>query len=379
MGTRTGRGRSAAALALGLAVVLVAGACAGEDGPNDQSPAAAEEGPRSSVDTEPVVAPEDVPADPSAGCGTATDVAAGQERIDTTVEGAEVPERWYLRFVPTAHDGEVPVPLVVDLHGYSEGAEVHVAQTGLGEFGEEQGFAVVLPHGAGPVPRWLSTPGSPDVTFLAQVLDEAEASLCIDRNRIYVTGLSNGAFMTSVLMCELSDRIAAAAPVAGIQPVEGCEPTRPVPVVTFHGTDDPFVSFDGGIGPAVATLPTPDGSGTLGELEDTPEAQEQAAENGLDGGDDAPTVPEITEVWADRNGCVGEPTESPVGEDVVQVAWTCPGGQDVVLYRIEGGGHTWPGSPFMVDAVDLVGTTTTIDANRVLWDFFVAHPLGVAG
>ena len=381
MRAMTGRRRGTALVAGALGLVLVLGACAGESGPNDEQPAAAAEGGSStSIDATPVVDPAEVPADPSAGCGAAADVAPGQEQIDTTVEGAEVPDRWYLRFVPTAHDGETPVPVVLDLHGYSEGALVHVGQTGLGEYGEEQGFVTVMPNGAGPVPRWLSTPGSEDVTFLSQVLDEVETSLCVDRNRIYVTGLSNGAFMTSVLMCELSDRVAAAAPVAGIQPVEGCEPTRAVPVVTFHGTDDPFVSFDGGIGPAVATLPTPDGTGTLGELEDTPEAQEQAAENGLDATDDAPTVPEITARWAERNGCAGEPTESPVGTDVVQVAWTCPGGQDVVLYRIEGGGHTWPGSPFMVAAVDLVGTTTTtIDANQVIWDFFQAHPLGISG
>lgn len=308
----------------------------------------------------------EVPAAPSAGCGSpeAGAEAGSESRVDTTVGGRE---RWYLRHVPSAHDGSTPVPVVMDLHGYSEGAEVHRAMTSMQEMGEAEGFVTIFPHGDGPVPRWESTPGSPDSDFLAQVLDEVEAELCVDTNRIYVTGLSNGAFMTSALMCDHADRIAAAAPIAGIQPVDGCEPARPVPVLTFHGTEDPFVSFDGGFGPGVATLPTPDGQGTMGDavVPDEPTG---------------PTVPEITAIWAERNGCEPEPTETSSADDVTEVAWDCPLGHEVVLVRIEGGGHTWPGSPFLASATDLVGTTTmSIDANEEMWAFFQEHPLGVTG
>lgn len=386
MGTATGR----RVLALGCAALLALGACSGDDGePASTGGATGGEGSGTTVGSTgsdgdggdaAMADPASVEAAPSAGCGTpaAAEVAVGEAKIDTTgpaADGSEVP-RWYLRFTPSAHDGTTPVPLVLDIHGYSEGAEVHKGQTGLGAYGEQEGFVTVMPHGDGPVPRWVFTSGSTDVDFLGQVLDEVEADLCIDTNRIYVTGLSNGAFMTSALMCDLSDRFAAAAPVAGIQPIGDCDPARPIPVVAFHGTDDPFVSWDGGLGPAVSSLPLPDGTGSLGDtLEQTGEADAEA-QAGIDLGDDAPSVPEIAAIWAERNGCEPEPTEEPVAEDVVLVTFDCPNGADVELYRIEGGGHTWPGSDFMLGAVDLVGTTTmAIDANEIMWEFFQAHPL----
>ena len=381
MGTRR---RAMAVMA--TAAVLLVGACSSDaddqattDTPAGTAPdGTAAPGPDDTAvpDADLATLAAEVPAAPSAGCGTETAVSleVGEARVDTTAGGVD---RWYLRQVPSAHDGDVPVPVVMDLHGYSEGAQVHRAMTGLADVGEAEGFLTVTPHGDGPVARWLSTSGSADSEFLGQVLDELEAQACVDTNRIYVTGLSNGAFMTSVMLCDHADRIAAGAPVAGIQVIDGCDPARPVPIATFHGTEDPFVSFEGGFGPGVATLPTPDGQGTIGdaaEIEGTdPEASGVEGSGGL-------TVPEVTAVWAERDGCGPDPTETQLTEDVVVVSWPCPLGQEVVLYRVDGGGHTWPGSTFLESAVDLVGTTTfTIDANELIWAFFQDHPLGVAG
>jgi len=93
-----------------------------------------------------------------------------------------------------------------------------------------------------------------------------EHTLCVNEQRVYVTGLSDGAFMTSAVACEYANRVAAVAPVAGIQDIAGCRPARPVPVVTFHGTADPFVAFNGGLGAMALQLPAPDGSNrTLGQ------------------------------------------------------------------------------------------------------------------
>src|SRR5690606_35123548 len=193
-----------------------------------------------------------------------------------------------------------------------------------------------------------------------------EETLCVDTNRVYVTGLSNGAFMTSAVACAYADRVAAVAPVAGIQDVDGCDPARPVPVVAFHGTDDQFVSFEGGLGPAVADLPAPDGSG--GTVGDAPPP--------TTGGSDEPSVPEITAAWAERNGCDAEPEAEEVADDVTVERYPCPDGADVALYRVEGGGHTWPGSEFSASLEEIMGTTTmAISANEVMWEFFVDHPL----
>jgi polyhydroxybutyrate depolymerase len=170
-------------------------------------------------------------------------------------------ERWYFRHVPTGYDASTPTPLIVDLHGYSEGATIHVKMSALGPYGDSHGFVTITPQGTGVVPRWNNMKTSADMQFLRDALDQAEHALCIDTNRVYATGLSNGAMMTSGVACALADRVAAVAPVAGVANVPGCDPARPVPVIAFHGTADPFLSYDGGFGPAVANLPAPDGSG----------------------------------------------------------------------------------------------------------------------
>jgi polyhydroxybutyrate depolymerase len=346
-----------------VASIVVLGACSGDDD------TAADAQKASSASEEAAVTdPADVPAEASAGCGSST-VAAGEEKVTTQSAGAE---RWYWRSVPAAHDGDEPVPLVLDLHGYSEGADVHKANSKLGELGAEEGFVTLTPQGVGQVPFWNTTPDSTDVDFVGQVLDEAEAALCIDTNRVFVTGFSNGAMMTSTVACVMSDRIAAAAPVSGAVDLgDACAAERPVPVVTFHGTADPFLDFEGGLGPAVANLPKPDGSGSLGDLDadESDQMDETVTMN------DA-SVPEVMAAWAERNGCDdAAPTETEEAADVTLVIFDCPPDAEVELYRIEGGGHTWPGS-HLLEGVDMVGPTTfSIDADDIMWAFFQAHPL----
>lgn len=301
----------------------------------------------------------------SRGCDTGSAPAIGlDEEIGIDADGTP---RTYLRHVPPAHDGATEVPVVVDLHGYQEGARIHSTMSGLGPFGDAQGFVTITPQGLGEVPRWTAESGSEDVNFITNVLDDVESTLCVDLDRFYVTGLSNGAFMTSALACDMADRFAAAAPVAGISDIAGCAPERPVPVIAFHGTADTFVAYDGGLGEGAMSLPAPDGSGrTLGDLVAAGEMPEIGG----------PAVPDITTAWATRNGCEPTPTEKAVGDDVTEVTYTCPAGAEVQLYRIEGGGHTWPGSTFSQSLESIMGrTTTTIDANALMWAFFQAHPM----
>ena len=109
--------------------------------------------------------------------------------------------------------------------------------------------------------------------------------------------------MTSTLACVLSDRIAAVAPVAGVRDPEGCEPTRPVPMIAFHGTADEYLAYEGGYGAKVASLPSPDGTGTLGDAV-------------IAGGSDAEPVRDRIVAWTERNGCLAAPTDEPVADDV---------------------------------------------------------------
>jgi len=344
-------------LILTVALGVVAAACSSDGGSTATPPSKAAKAGTTRDPGAPVKAR-------SAGCVAST--PAGETKQTLTIDGAE---RWWYRHVPPGTAGTAPIPLVMDLHGYSEGADVHKQMSGLGAFGDAHGFATVIPQGQGPVARWDTTLGSADLTFLGKVLDATEQQLCIDTNRVYVTGLSNGAFMTSAMACQYSDRIAAVAPVAGVRTIEGCHPTRPVPIVAFHGTADGFVSYDGGLGQKALDLPAPDGSGK--KLRDTlTPAQINAQRNPKD------SIPNIMAAWAKRNGCKPGDTETPVTADVTKLTWSCPADGATELYRVTGGGHAWPGSSFSTAVESVVGhTTMTIDADEIMWKFFVAHPL----
>jgi polyhydroxybutyrate depolymerase len=302
-------------------------------------------------------------AKPSAGCNTADGVAPGAQRVDTTSGGTP---RYYMRRVPPAYDGKRPFPLVIDLHGYLEGVDIHEANSRLGAFGEAHGFVTITPQGSGSVaPGWEIEFDSPDVRFIGDLLDEAGRTLCIDDRRVFVTGFSGGAFLTSAVACVYADRIAAIAPVAALRNPAGCRPARPVPVVTFAGTGDEFVAYTGGLGPRAQAAPAMDGTGRM--LSETSGGKEVAR---------SASMPKITAAWAKRNRCAAKPKETGVAPDVTLVRYRCPKHADVELYRIDGGGHTWPGSAFSRQIEVVVGPTTfSIDANEVMWRFFQAHPL----
>jgi polyhydroxybutyrate depolymerase len=308
-----------------------------------------------------------IAAEPSAGCdGVAvatTPVEPGEVKITTTSGGVE---RWYYRHIPPTYSATKPMPVVLDLHGYAEGAGIHLLMSNLGAFGDAHSFVTITPQGSGDkVARWDTGLHSKDMEFIGDLLDEVEHTMCVDERRVYVTGLSNGAFMTSAIACRYADRFAAAAPVAGIRDIKGCKPSRPVPVIAFHGTADGYVDYNGGMGAKAAQLPAPDGSGkTLSEI------------GAVDPDAKGPTVPEITADWAKRNGCGTKPVETTVAADVTLIKFPCPVNDEVELYRVTGGGHTWPGSEFSKKIASAVGpTTSSISADELMYKFFEAHPL----
>jgi polyhydroxybutyrate depolymerase len=300
--------------------------------------------------------------EPSAACGQSPAVPPGEEVVTVASGGAD---RTYVRHVPPVYDGTTPVPVVIDLPGYAEEAELHTVVTQLGPFGDEHGFVTITPRGSGPIPTWDVAPDSADVAFFGDLLAAVDDTLCVDKLRIYVTGYSGGAMMTARVACTYPDLLAAVAPVEGIQDLEDCNPVVRVPMVVFHGDADPLILYEGGFSEEVAELPAPDGSGrTMGDLDDPTFVP----------GAPGPSVPSIVAKWADRNRCVGDPTDETITDDVTLARYTCPNGGDVALYTIEGGGHTWPGSEFTVAAEGVLGKTTmSIDANELTWEFFENH------
>lgn len=338
-----------------LALVLLTGACgSGDDGSTGDD----------ALDT-PAATAAEVPAVRSAGCGTSPTGAVTEERRQVALTDPETGEtRWYLVTTPPAHDGSTPLPVVLDFHGFTEGALVHAAHSALSPKAAEEGFIVVFPQGTGNPVRWNALPtadaadfgGADDVAYVDAVLDAIEEDLCVDTARIYATGLSNGAGMASLLGCERAGRFAAIAPVAGMRPPAECADGAATPVLAFHGTADPILIYNGGIG---------DLAGLLGGSGDT-----AAPEAVLDGDG----YPASIRAWAAQNGCEPEPTKTPIGDDVEHWVFDCPAGASVEFFAIIGGGHTWPGSEFSRQIANIAGPTSfTISANDVLWEFFGRH------
>jgi polyhydroxybutyrate depolymerase len=353
-----------------VALVLLA-ACSGGVTGDDDGSAAEPEVPT----TRPTTASPDV-TDPepvvraSPGCDLA-DAAAPAVDEERTLTVDDVPRR-YLITVPSAHDGDTPLPVVFDFHGLMEGAEIHAGMTAYSALAEDEGFVVVYPHGTDDPIRWNTSPAAPnpDVVYFDAVLDQVTATWCIDEARVYATGLSNGAMFTSVLICQRADVLAAVAPVAGIMDVEPCDQSRPVPLVSFHGTADPILLFNGGVD--ISAIPGLD-AGDAAEVPDAVDPATDPAPVDLDG----PGYPATVAAFAERNGCERSYTDHEISAEVIHRAYDCPAGADVEFYIVLGGGHTWPSSEFSRSIEAIVGHTTfDVDATRDAWAFMRRFTLG---
>jgi polyhydroxybutyrate depolymerase len=254
--------------------------------------------------------------------------------------------REYLLYVPRSYDRSRPTPLVISMHGAAGWPAQQMNLSGWNRVAESQGFLVVYPSGAeGTGPRVWHVAEAREVRFISELIDKLEAAYNIDPARIYANGLSNGGGMTFVLSCSLSSRIAAVGMVGAAQflPWSWCTDHRAVPMIAFHGTADPMMPYNGGRSWIAPDL--------------------------------FPSVPAWTAAWARRNRCGAKPFESPVAADVTRIEYTdCADGAAVVLYRIQGGGHTWPGGKPLPEW--LAGSTSNgIDATSQMWEFFRQHRL----
>lgn len=265
-------------------------------------------------------------------------------------------EREYLLHVPPGYDPSTPTPLVISMHGAMLWPGTQMAISHWNELADERGFIVVYPSGRSPWgggtgmrPKvWSTRPDSTaaDVRFISDLITRLEAAYDIDPSRIYASGYSNGGGMAFALSCTMPDRIAAVGIVAGAEdePWSSCADTAPVPMISFHGTADPLVPYEGE-GPSWLS-PRP-----------------------------FPSIPEWTARWARRNRCAPSPVVTVAAADVTRRQYVgCADSAAVVLYTISGGGHTWPGGKPLPKW--LVGTTTrSVDATRLIWAFFREHPL----
>ena len=180
------------------------------------------------------------------------------------------------------------------------------------------------------------------------MIDTLQASYNIDSTRIYVNGISNGGGMAFVLSCALSDRVAAVGVVAPAQSLSSSWRAKrpPVPVIAFHGTDDPLVPCDGG--------PLGDPFNPVKPI--FPDARKFVAD------------------WASRNRCAPKPTESSVALDIRRIEYArCANDAGVTFCTVHGGGHTWPGGERSLPEWHVGRTCNSIDATGLMWEFFGKH------
>ena len=342
-----------------LAVAVIATACGG----NDSSEATPTTIPTTAPSTTTTTAPAATTAAPATASAEeasayCTSVPTGVSEFVLDAGGAEHDVRVY---VPTTFDGSSELPLVLNFHGFGSNGQQQAEVTGYEDLAEEEGFIVAHPTG---VPAsgdsrnsWeaadVDDPAKDDLAFTNELLDLLIDDYCVDENRVYATGMSGGGLFTSRLVCDMSDRIAAASSVAALAYSDSCDPAQPVPFMAIHGTEDDRVPFDGDL--------------TDTWFEDEEFAQVLFSE----------PIPEQFAEFAEVMGC------DPEGEQLLQttdiIATTYSGCDDevpLVFYEVVSGGHAWPSSPLAERLTGFQGYITfEIDATADSWAFFEQHTL----
>lgn len=258
-------------------------------------------------------------------------------------------ERSYRVYIPASYSSAGdPLPLVIVMHGAGGSGAGTESYTGFNALADSENFVVVYPDGVNNV--WNDGRSGDarignvdDVQFLRDAVSFMSRSLSIDARRVYATGYSMGGMMAYRLGCEAPDVFAAVASVASTMPaylIDRCDGSAPIPVLVFHGTDDPVIPWSG-ISDAYLSAAL-----TIG-------------------------------FWGYHNQCRGDfaveglPDSDPTDHTLVmrQVMTECAA--DMTLYGIYWGGHTWPGHPINVQG--LGQTTHDIDATALIWAFFRDH------
>lgn len=271
-------------------------------------------------------------------------IVRAQETRQFMIQEDGLTRTFYL-YIPDMYEEDVAVPLVLNFHGYGSGA---LEQLDYGDFkalADSVGFIIAVPEGSlldgishFNVGGWTNASTVDDVRFTRNMLDDISSNYNIDNTRIYSTGMSNGGYMSFLLACQLSDKIAAVASVTGSMTPEtysDCNPMRPIPILQMHGTRDEVVPYQG------ATW-----------------------SNSID---------KVIDFWVEHNDVDKEAVfleledKRPDDGTTVETYTYSNGtnGAEVSHYKVLNGGHTWPGSKF-----SSFGTNQDIDGSAEIWSFF---------
>ena len=259
-------------------------------------------------------------------------------------------QRDYIVYIPELYDGTTTVPLVLNFHGYGSNAAQQMFYGDFRDIADTEGFLLVHPEGTTFIGDQFWNVGFPglsstidDVGFTEALIDELATLYAIDLDRVYATGMSNGGFMSFLLACQLSEKIAAVASVTGSMTqdtFDDCNAQHPTPVLQIHGTEDDVVLYN---------------------------------ENNL-----SLPIPDVISYWVDHNNCETTPTTTTLPDVDVSDGSTIEhsvyedgdNGITTEHMKVIGGGHTWPGS-----VINTAGTNQDIDASMEIWLFFSRYDI----
>ena len=272
---------------------------------------------------------------------------------------------YIVRVPPQARRG-TPLPVVLNFHGGGAHARAQKDYSRMDRAADREGFVAVYPNGTGGIEGrlltwnagaccgWAAASRVDDVGFVLALLDDLAQRMPLDPGRIYATGLSNGSMMAYRLAAEAAHRIAAVAGVAGSMTMARFAPALTVPVMHIHSVNDERALYDGGLGPAFPFTNTR----VFHEPVDAM-LKKWIAHNGC------PAQPQVADPVRGRSGAA-DAAHSATRHDYQP----CRDGTQVVLWKLTGAGHVWPGGrqdylPWLLGA-----GTTVIDANHEMWQFF---------
>lgn len=283
-------------------------------------------------------------------------VSAQQKNESIIVDGLK---RDFVTYIPQGLKFSDKSPVVISLHGRLGTASGQMRFADFRPIADKEHFIVVCPQGINR--SWNDGRGTPanvkginDVKFIDELITYILKTYNGDSTRVYVTGMSNGGFMSSRLACELNKRIAAIAVVgASMDKDETYQPAKPMPAMYIQGTEDPLVPFAGG-------------------------EMKKGAGGGIYGHE------EVLKKWASVDGCDNNPEIStlPVivndGMSVIKEVYNNPSNNiKVIGYTIVNGGHTWPGGSQYMPKFVIGGVTKNLNACDVIWEFFKNYQLPV--
>ena len=275
--------------------------------------------------------------------------SSAQQTINASITHDGI-ERDYILYVPEIYDGSTAVPLVLNFHGFGSSASQQMFYGDFRDIADTEGFLLVHPEGTTFIGNQFWNVGFPgisstidDVGFTEALIDELATLYTIDLDRVYATGMSNGGFMSFLLACQLSEKIAAVASVTGSMTqdtFDDCNAQLPTPVLQIHGTEDDVVLYN---------------------------------ENNL-----SLPIPDVISYWVDHNNCETTPTTTTLPDLDVSDGSTIEysvyedgdNGITTEHMKVIGGGHTWPGS-----VLNSAGTNQDIDASMEIWLFFSRYDI----